>query len=256
MKRRTLILAAAAGGAGLGACAAPPPPPPGLPGLPSGRLLLLGPGAEFDPRHPPAGWSRLGPPEVPIATSTDAGRSRLSFHAPGGALLLRATDLPLGAWPTLAWSWALEAQAFGGGPGDGLRRGLRILVGCDGGDPGDTLFAPARAGQDETGLPRHRRRFEIAIGGTGATRPELAMVEVSVAADGGQRRILVPAAPLAGGRARAERAALRDLYRDAFPRDRIDTVRIVFVAFGALPARLPDPPASAIGHFIEVQLLP
>ena len=248
------MLLTAIAGASLGGCASPPPPP-SLPRIADGRLRVLGPDPGFDPRNPPAGWSLSASGEGSIGLSDGSGRIALSLRAPGGSLLIRTIDTPLGSWPELSWSWRLEDAAFGGGPGDGLRRGLRLIVGFDAGEPEGRIL-PSLWTRTETGLPAHRRRIEFAFGGTGAVRPELAMAEVSASADGGQKRILRPAAPGMTGRWMAERVDLRALYRDAFVSDRDLQPRIVFLALGALPARLPESQPPVIGHIVEVQLSP
>jgi hypothetical protein len=223
--------------------------------LPDGASLILSPTADFDPDHPPSGWSRRGATRAAMRTTVEAGRPVLSFDAPGGDSLARALDHPLAATATLSWWWKLERDAFAGGPGDGLRRGLRIVVGFDGGGPTD-LIQPSRWMRDDAGFPPHHRRIEIALGGTGTARPDLALAELTAVADGGATRVLrAAAAGLTGGWI-AERADLRALYRDAFPADRLAAVRIVFVALGALPARLPAEAQSGIGHVVEVQLSP
>ncbi len=253
MKRRPFLAACA--GAILPACAAKPPPPPAMIRLPDGASLILSPTADFDPGHPPPGWSRRGTAGAAIRMGAEAGRAVLSFDAPGGDTLVRALDQPLVATPTLSWWWKLERDAFAGGPGDGQRRGLRIVAGFDGGGPTD-LIQPSRWMRDDAGFPPHHRRIEIALGGTGAARPELALAELTAVADGGAARALRAAAPGLTGGWLAERADLRALYRDAFPADRLAAVRIVFVALGALPARLPADAPHGIGHVVEVQLSP
>ncbi len=253
MRRRPFLAACAA--AALPACAATQPPPPPLIRLPGGPSLVLSPTADFDPARLPAGWSRRGVAGAGMRTGMEAGRPILSFDAPGGDSLARALDQPLSTTPHLSWWWKLEPDAFAGGPGDGLRRGLRIVVGFDGGGPTD-LIQPSRWMRDDAGFPPHHRRIEITLSGTGAARPELALVELVAVADGGAPRALRAAAPGLTGGWIAERADLRSLYRDAFPADRLGAVRIVFVALGALPARLPADAPHGIGHIVEVQLSP
>ena len=59
-----------------------------------------------------------------------------------------------------------------------------------------------------------------------------------------------------GGRYLPDWYALGENRETAFPADRLGAVRIVFVALGALPARLPAEAPQEIGHIVEVQLSP
>ena len=126
-------------------------------------MLVLSPTADFDPARLPPGWSRRGGANAAISAGMEGGRPVLSFDAPGGDSLARALDQPLSAAPVLTWWWKLERDAFGGGPGDGLRRGLRIVVGFDGGGPTD-LIQPSRWMREDAGFAPHHRRIEIAFG--------------------------------------------------------------------------------------------
>lgn len=257
MKRRVFVSAAfaasALGASGLSGCARPQPPPV-LTQLPNDRLLVLGPTADFDPRRPPAGWSLIAPERgADIAVTTQNGRAVLSLSAPGGAALLRNFDLPLTAAPGMEWSWKLETAVFGGGPGDGLARGLHLIIGFSGGGSPD-LIVPHRWTRSYAGLPAHDRRIEISLGGAGASRTELASVELVATAEDGHRRILrAPAQGLTGGWI-SEFVDLLALYRGFFAQDRFAEVTFAFVAIGALPARLPDAIASPIGHVVEIQV--
>jgi len=250
VRRRDVIFTGLAGTA-LAACASPSPPEP-LAQLADGRLLVVAPAADFDPARPPPGWSRHGDRAARIHVSPEAGRSVLSFDAPGGDTILRRIDGGLVSTPILHWHWKLEPSALDGA-GDGLPRGLRIVVGLDGrGSP--ALIQPSRWMRWGAGLPDHQRRIEISLSGAGVARRELARLELAATAEDGARRVLRPAAQgLAGGWI-AESADLLGLYRDFFPRDSVAATRISFVALGAMPARLPEAAPRAIGHVVEVQL--
>jgi len=257
VKRRHLfpaaLAASALGASGLTGCVGPLPPPP-LTQLPNDRLLVLGPTADLDPRRPPPGWSLIAPERAAeIAVTTQSGRPALSLSAPGGASLVRQFNIPLTAAPGLEWSWKLESAAFGGGPGDGLARGLRLIIGFSGGGSPD-LIVPHRWMRSYAGFQPHDRRIEISFGGTGASRSELASTELAATAEDGARRVLrAPAHGLTGGWT-SEFVDLLALYRGFFTRDRFAEVTFAFVAIGALPARLPDGIASTIGHVVEIQV--
>jgi len=249
--RRRDVICTGLAGAALAACATPAPPEP-LVQLADSRLLVVAPAADFDPARLPPGWSRHGDRAARISVGQEAGRSVLSFDAPGGDTILRRIDGGLVTAPILHWHWKLEPSAFDG-TGDGLPRGLRIIVGLDGGGP-PALIQPSRWMRWGAGLPDHQRRIEIAISGSGAARHELARLELAATAENGARRVLRPAAQGLTGGWIAESADLLALYRDFFPRDTVATARISFVALGAMPARLPGAAPQAIGHVVEVQL--
>jgi len=251
MRRRT-VLAVAPGAAALLAGCATPQPAPGLTSLAEGRWLVLGPTSDFDPQILPSGWSRIGRQGGDFARRIEAGRFILSLGAPGGDMILRALDIPLEQAPSLSWHWKLERAAFGGDAGDGAPRGLRLLLGFDttAAAPGFGLAWPGRSAL----WPAHRRRIELAFGAIGAARADLAMAEFTVSPADGMKIPLRRAAADLTGVWVAERVDLVALYRGLFPPDRVATARIVFLAIGALPARLPPGVPAEIGHVAEVQL--
>ena len=110
MRRRDVMFTGLAGAA-LAACASPPPPEP-LAQLPDGRLLVVAPTADFDPARPPPGWSRHGDRAARMSVTPEAGRSVLSFDAPGGDTILRRIDGGLVSTPILHWHWKLEPSAM------------------------------------------------------------------------------------------------------------------------------------------------
>lgn len=251
MRRRAFVLTMPLAAAG---CASAPPPLPPLTQLPDGRLLVLGPTADFDPQRPPAGWSLVPPGrEAVIAVTQEAGRPILTLDAPGGRMLARSLDTPLVSAPGLSWAWKLETEAFGGGAGDGLLRGLRLSLGFAGGGPPD-LIRPAHWLRDQAGFPRHERRLDIVLRGPGQPRSELAQVELeAIAQDGTRRQLRAPARGLTGGWLN-EFVDVLALYRGFFPQDRFAEVTFAYIALGALPARPPAGIPAAVGHIVEVQI--
>jgi hypothetical protein len=248
--RRGLMTAA---GAALAGCAGAPAAPP-LAALGDGRELVLSPPADFDPQRPPEGWS-VARPELGASFSTVAvaGRPALRVGAPSGATLLRSTGSRLLATPYAHWAWSLETALYGGGPGDGLARGLRLTIGFAGGAPSG-LTAPDRWFRSDSGFPPHDRRLEIALAGVGAARPELASIEFAAIADGGQRRPLRALAADQTGGWHLESVDLAALHRGFWPADRQTETRIVFVGIGGTPARLPAGVPGPVGHAVEIQL--
>jgi len=251
VRRRDLVLGAPALAA-VASCASPPPIAP-LVRLQDDRLLVVSPAADFDPQNPPPGWSTRADRKAPITLTVEGGRSVLTLHAPGGDLLLRALDMPLITAPGLEWAWKLEDAAFGGGAGDGLPRGLRLIFGFRGGRPTD-LIQPWLWMRSENELPAHDRRIEIALSGSGSTVPQSALIELVAIAEEGVRRVLRASARGLTGGWISEFVDLLALYRGFFPNDRFGDVTFAFVGIGALPARLPEGIPDTIGHVVEVQL--
>ena len=244
---------AGAAGVALGGCAAPPPAPPLL-ALADGRELVLGPAADFDPARPPAGWTIARPQlGAAFATVTQTGRPALRVAAPAGATLLRTTSSRLLATPFLGWAWSLETPLYGGGPGDGLPRGLRLTVGFAGGAPSG-LSATDRWFRSDSGFPPHDRRLELALAGIGAARPDLASIDLAAIAEGGVRRTLRPLATGQSGGWHLESVDLAALHRAFWPQDRTVETTIAFVGVGGTPARLPDGIPPVLGHVVEIQL--
>lgn len=188
-----------------------------------------------------------------IAVTQEAGRPILTFDAPGGSTLVRALDSPLTASPGLSWAWKLEPEAFGGGAGDGLARGLQVSIGFNGGGPTD-LIRPARWIRSHRGFPAHERRIDITLRGAGVPHAELATIELDATAEDGTRRVLRAASRGLTGGWISEFVDLLDLFRRFFPQDRFAEVTFAFIAFGALPARLPEGIPAPIGHIVEVQV--
>jgi hypothetical protein len=250
-RRAALRAIAGAGTAAMAACVERPSPPP-LMQLPNGRFLILGPTDDFNPNNPPAGWSIVDAERgAPIAITRRFERPMLTLTSPGGTALAREVAGRLSSFPHLGWSWTLEPAAFGGGASDGLERGLRLIVGFNGRSDG---FAPYRLQRGYSGFPPHDRRLAITLGGFGVTRAEFAAIELSAIAEGGNRRILRPAARNLIGAWIAESVDLVDLYRGFWPADRLSEIEIAFVAVGALPARPGENNVVTIGHVVEIQV--
>jgi hypothetical protein len=221
----------------------------------NGRLLVLGPEPSFDPAALPPDWF--------VVPSDGAGRFKvvdvsgtlvLRVEAPGGPLLGRRLAMPLLSAPYLHFGWYIDPGLYGGGPRDGLPRGLRVLVGFKGGLPGgaqllDRLFTGA--------LPVHDRFIEFRFGGVGVARPEEARLEFAAVNDRGIRRTIRPADRGQAGRWHVEAVDLAALYRDFWPRDRTGQVEAAFIAVGSLQHFMPPPDNTALvpaGYVAEILL--
>lgn len=241
-------------GATLSACAERLPSP--LPTM-NGRAIVLGPAPDFDPASLPPDWFVAPPDEDGRFEVVDlAGTKVLRLKAPGGALLGRRIAMPLLAAPYLHAGWYLDPALYGGGPLDGLPRGLRLTVAFEGGTPGGAQLVDRLFAGD---LPAHDRSIELRLGGVGATRAEDAAVELAAISDAGVRRVLRGPEQGQAGRWHLEAIDLAALYRGFWPRDRIGQVEIAFVAVGGLRHHpLPPPSGSAApapaGYVAEILL--
>ncbi|MGQ0664875.1 MAG: hypothetical protein ACT4P2_15100 [Pseudomonadota bacterium] len=238
--------------AALAACAEPPPGP--LPAA-GGHALVLGPDAGFDPARLPTDWWRQPRGSSGGFALADLdGIQVLRIDAASGALIGRRLAAPLLATPYLRWAWYLDPGAFGSGAGDGLDRGLRLVVGFKGGTVRgsqltDRLFA--FFGSD---LPAHERTIEIAFGGVGAPRAENARQHLSVVSDRGMRRTLRPPASDQAGQWQIEAIDLAEIYAQLWPSDRLAEIEIGFIAVGGLAARLPAGVPASLGYIAEILL--
>jgi hypothetical protein len=251
---RHFLALATAGALLLGACADRPTTP--LPRVSAGALVL-GPERGFVPDPPPPDWFIVAPRPGALAAAEIDNVPVLQIDAPGGPLLGRRIDERVLPAPYLRWIWYLEPTLYAGGAGDGLPRGLRIVVGFKGGVPGGAQLLDRIAWLKA--LPPHDRAIELRLGGLGAARPENAMVEFAVVDDRGVKRVLRPSAAGQAGRWHTEMIDLPALYSSFWPRDRLNEVEISFVAVGGLQHRLPEPTAGAadrmrVGYVAEILL--
>lgn len=210
----------------------------------NGRAIVLGPEPGFDPAAPPPDWFRSPSRGASGFSVVElSGVPVLRIDVPGGGLLGRRIATSLLAAPYLHIGWYLDPALYTGSAGDGLPRGLRVMVGFDGGARGapqlvDRIFSG--------GLPAHDRTIEFRFAGLGGTRIEDATVEFAALSDRGIKTVLRDPAHGQAGRWHLEALDLTALYGKFWPRDRIGRVEIAFVAVGALQHRLP-PALTASG---------
>jgi hypothetical protein len=223
----------------------------------NGRSIVLGPEPGFDPSAPPRDWFRSPARGTSGFSVVDlSGVPVLRVDLPGGALLGRRIATSLLAAPYLHAGWYLDPALYTGGAGDGLPRGLRVLVGFTGGTPrGSQLFDHVFPGD----LPAHDRWIEFRLAGLGVTRVEDATVEFAAFSDRGMKNVLRGAAHGQAGRWHLEALDLTAVYGNFWPRDRIGNVQIAFVAVGALQHRIPPALAApgkpvAAGYVAEILL--
>jgi hypothetical protein len=245
----------------LAACSAPPPPSP----LPEqgGRALVLGPDPAFQPASLQDPWWRSpadGPNRFAVVDLSGTTVLRVDAVAEGQpttAALGRRLAVPLLAMPYLHWAWYLEPAVFGGGPGDGLERGLRISVGFYGGNPDSPQLTDVMFGTGPAGTPLHDRRLDITFGGIGAPREQDATQHMVAVNDKGVPYELRPQEFGQYGEWKLEALDLAKLYEHYWPRDRLQRVNIAFVSvsgLGGRPVVDPAAPPLPLGYVAEVSL--
>ena len=237
---RALPIIAVAVGLTIGGCAERPPPPLSETG---GRALVLGPERGFETSSLKDPWWRSPPhgPD-PFAVVELNGDPALEVEAPDAgqpttSVLGRRLAVPLLAMPYLQWAWYLEPAIFGGGPGDGLERGLRISIGFYGGAPDTPQLTDHLFGTGPAGYPLYDRKIDITFGGVGAPRAEDAAQSMT-AVD--QRGIVYELRKGSFGQAgswKLEALDLGKLYQQFWPQDRINLAQITFVGVGGLGGR-------------------
>jgi len=253
------LLAAVAAVAVVG-CADKPPAPLSEQG---GRAVVLGPDAGFDPAATRDPWWR-SPPNGPVRFAVvdlngttvlriDAVRQSQSTTA----VLGRRLAVPLLAMPYLQWAWYLEPAVFAGGPGDGLDRGLKVSVGFYGGAPDSPQLIDTVFGVGPPGYPLYDRRFDIIFGGVGAPREQDSTQHMAAINEKGIVYELRGREFGQAGNWKLEALDLAKLYEHFWPRDRMKTVQIAFIAVGGLGGRpIVDDNAAALplGYVAELSL--
>src|SRR5690606_7861394 len=185
----------------------------------NGRAIVLGPEPGFDPDNLSHDWFLAPEGENGRFRVVDlSGTNVLRLEDPGGPLLGRRIAMSLLAAPYLHAGWYLDPGLYGGGPLDGLPRGLRLVIAFEGGTPGGAQLLDRMFPGD---LPPYDRSIELRFGGIGAAHPEEALIGLTAVSDQGIRRVLRPPEHGQAGRWHLEAIDLAALYRGFWPRDRI-----------------------------------
>ncbi len=244
----------------LGACAETPPPPLAETG---GRAVVLGPDAGFDPATVKDPWWRSPRRDPSRFTTVDLqGTLVLRVNEPAAdqpttSVVGRRLAVPLLAMPYLQWAWYLEPAIYGGGPGDGLDRGLRLSIGFYGGDPRSPQFTDRMFGTGPSGYPLFDRRLDIIFGGAGAPRAQDAAEHMRAINDKGVAVELRAGEFGQAGAWKLEALDIAKLYEQFWPHDRMGRAQISFIAVGSLPGRATDealPRPLPLGYVAEIVL--
>lgn len=172
-------------------------------------------------------------------------------NAPGGATMGRRIATTIGATPYMRWNWYLEPTQFGGGTGDGLERGVRILV---------FFRSAARPGMERyTSLigvaPAEWDRYvEIAFGGFGATRAEEARQAKWITDDKGRKLDLRDPRPGQAGNWHVEAIDLTEVHRHFWPNENPAGVQVTMIAFGGLRSDVPPGLPTRIGCVSDISI--
>ncbi|MFM7343936.1 MAG: hypothetical protein ACKO1J_01030 [Tagaea sp.] len=195
-------------------------------------------------------WTRRRAEEGQIAVVDLQGTVALRADVPGGALMGRRVDASLAATPFLRWSWYLEPAIFGGGPGTGEERGLRVVV----------YFLSTDRPRTETWIswvrtaPEWDRWAEITFGGFGAARAEAGQQRKSAGDEAGRRIALREPRAGQAGEWHVEAIDLAELHRRFWPDMDPSRVRIAMIAVGGYSGQVPAGLPGSIGYVSEVFL--
>lgn len=172
-------------------------------------------------------------------------------NAPGGATMGRRIATTIGATPYLRWSWYLEPTQFGGGPGDGSERGIRLIA---------FFRSPTRPGMERyagwVGVPAAEwdRYVEISFGGFGAPRAEEARLAKWVTDDKGRKLNLRDPRIGQAGAWHVEAIDLAEVHRHFWPNENPAGVQVTLISFGGLRAKTPPDTPESIGYIAEITL--
>ncbi|MBN9496451.1 MAG: DUF3047 domain-containing protein [Alphaproteobacteria bacterium] len=214
------------------------------------RLLDRIPGAQSNPA-PEQWWTRRQANEGPLTVVDLQGTLAIRPDAPGGSIMARRVDASLAATPFLRWSWYLEPSVFGGGPGTGQERGLRMVVFFR---SVDRPFSERLASWAFVEPAEYDHWVEISFGGFGAARAEMAQQRKWTADESGRRIVLREPRAEQAGNWHVEAIDLNELYKRFWPSGDPAKMRIVMVGLGGFSGPVPDGVPGAIGYISEAYL--
>jgi len=224
----------------LGACAKPRP---GADVTPSGRMDILGPVPVFEPNPLPGDWVTEGKPadgQLAVVELNAIPALRI-INGPTSFASVKPTRASMLATPYLSWSWNMTPQEKGDHP-------VRIVVGFHGGVAENPGWQTAPKGKSGKLLPPHDRAVVVLWGLSALQRGAITMPP-------SKGKIQAPARYVARGGSENTRTwwfetvDLSDIYRRAWPDDKTEDVRIVFIGIAAAAGHLPRP-----GHIAGLRL--
>jgi hypothetical protein len=206
-------------------------------------------------QHPNAApdqwWSSRTAGQGQLAVVDLQGTLAVRADMPGGSLMGRRVDAALTATPYLRWSWYLEPLAFGGGPGTGQERGLRVVV----------FYRSTERPAIEDWRSWLRvspaewdRSVQISFGGHGAARAEQAMQRKAVGDDAGRTIPLREPRTEQAGAWHVEAIDLAELHRRFWPNENPANVRVAMIAFGGYAGEVPPGLPGWVGYVADVVL--
>ena len=197
-------------------------------------LTSLGPG-----RTLPKDWvieaDAGGNPRRNIEVETPPGGATLTLRTGAPRFVMaRRTKATLLASPYIGWSWRMTAQA-------GATPDIRMIIGFHGGNPESRSWGSEPFAHLGTSLPPFDRAITILWGQSALERGSFSTATP------------IPEYVARGGAEHLEKwwtdnLDLADLYRKAWPNDRVERTRIMFVGFAV------GPDAGAEAQFGDIVL--
>jgi hypothetical protein len=214
------------------------------------RIIDRFPGAHPNPAAD-QWWTQRRLDDGQLALVDLRGTPAVRADVPGGGLMGRRVQASLAATPFLRWSWFLEPTAFGGGPGTGQERGLRLMI---------HFKSAERPWMEELSSwiwaapAEWDRTIVIGFGGVGAARAEQALHRKWALDDAGRSILLREPRPQQAGQWHVEAIDLVELHRRFWPTEDPSKVTVTMIAIGGYSGPVPAGVSDAIGYVSEVYL--
>lgn len=204
---------------------------------PEGLLNVLGPFPGFTPVALPGDWAiekdgDLTEEQLKVVNKEGVPALKIT-NGEDSFIVVRRTDAMMLATPFLSWSWFIEPPSTSG------FHPIRMVIGFYGGDPA----SPSRGSEPlrwlGSSLPAHDRALSLTWSESALQRGTLNKPEA-------ENPRAAPRYTVRGGRENAgswwlETVDLSDLYRQAWPKDEMGSVKVVFIGIAAAGGREPAP---------------
>ncbi len=195
---------------------------------PSGRLNILGSGADLSNARTSAEWTvagATGPDGPTFAPTKTAGVGALRVTSGREtAFLYRRTDAIVAVAPYLSWAWNIEPHGGTGHP-------VRIVVGFRGGNPEIESWGRSTIGRISSDFPPYDRMLSIGWDASALRRGYMAPTRENPLAP---RHYVVRGGTENAGDWLLETVDLVQLYKMAWPDDKITAINVVFIGIAAL----------------------